>query len=252
MHEKRWPFVATVLGFLGLGAAVVVLALDLRSSREDIRRLQGRLAGLEETKAMTPGPPPPGRIGNSDVSVEPPRMDEDLSTRVAEIEKHLAVAKGREGLPEPLGGGNPEERKVPAEVASAPPNDSGLPSDRESLKKMLRDLQKEVQEEDSKREREDWQKGVFEGISKALELGPQQKDLVTQALQNRFREVEKLNDLSEAGKMTDDDWEKQVFAVRKAADDQIRSLLTADQVQRFDEWKKRQRWYGLREGNGNG
>lgn len=252
MREKRWPFVAAVIGFLGLGAAVVALALDLRASREDISRLQVRLARVEEPKATTPGPPPPGRIGNADVSVEPPRMDEDLSARMAEIEKHLEIARNPEGLPEPLPSGNPEERKAPVEVASAPPTDGGLPNDREAMKKMLRDLQKEVQEEDSKREREDWQKGVFEGVAKALELGPQQKDLVTQALQGRFREVEKLNDLSEAGKIADDEWEKQVFAVRKAADDQIRSLLTADQVRRFDEWKKRQRWYGLREGNGNG
>lgn len=249
MGDKRWPFLILLLGLGGLGAAVVVLALDLRASRDQIRRLDARLQGLEEPRAT--GPAPTGRVGNADFHVAPPALDDELSGRVAEIEKRLAIDRGLEGLPEPLSVAPPEERRPPSEIASAPPTDAGLPSDRAALKDLFRELRKEIDEEDSRRERDDWQKGVIEGVAKAVELGPQQRDLVSQALQERFREVSRLNEMEDAGKITEDDWEKQVYAVRKKADDQIRSLLSADQVRKFDEWKRRQRWYGLREG-GNG
>ncbi|GEM_PF-4286688 len=259
MGDKRWPFLLLVLGLGGLGAAVVVLALDLRASRDQLRLLDARLRGLEEPRPSGPGPAPAGRVGNADIHVAPPTLDDELSSRVAEIEKRLATSKlalpverGMEGLPEPLSVAPPEERRPSSEIASAPPSDAGLPSDRAALKDLLRDLRKEIDEEDSKRERDDWQKGVIDGVAQAVELGPQQKDLVSQALQDRFREVSRLNELEEAGKITEDEWEKQVYTVRKKVDDQIRSLLSADQVRKFDDWKRRQRWYGLREGNGNG
>lgn len=252
MGDKRWPFLLVLLGLGGLGAAVVVLALDLRASRDQIRLLDARLRGMEEPRASGPGPAPAGRIGNADLHVAPPTLDGELSRRVAEIEKRLAIERGLEGLPEPLSVAPPEERRPSSEIASAPPTDAGIPSDRAALKDLFRELRKEIDEEDSKRERDDWQNGVIDGVAKAVELGPQQKDLVSQALFGRFREVSRLNELEEAGKITEDEWEKQVFAARKQADDQIRSLLSADQVRKFDDWKRRQRWYGLREGNGNG
>ncbi|MEK7865401.1 MAG: hypothetical protein AAB434_01875 [Planctomycetota bacterium] len=252
MGDKRWPFLLLLLGLGGLGAAVVVLALDLRSSRDQIRILDARLRGLEEPRSTGPGAAPSGRIGNADIHVAPPTLDDELSSRVAEIEKRLAIERGLEGLPEPLSVAPPEERRPSSEIASSPPTDAGLPADRAALKDLFRELRKEIDEEDSRRERDDWQKGVIDGVAQAVELGPQQKDLVSQALQDRFREVSRLNGMEEEGKITEDEWEKQVYAVRKKADDQIRSLLSADQVRRFDDWKRRQRWYGLREGTGNG
>ncbi len=249
MGGMRWP---VVLALLGLGAAVVVLALDLRASRDQIRLLDARLRAMEEPRPGGPGAAPPGRVGNADLHVAPPTLDDELSSRVAEIEKRLAIERGMEGLPEPLSVAPPEERRPPSEIASAPPTDAAIPTDRAALKEMFRELRKEIDEEDSKRERDEWQGRVIEEVAKGVELSPQQKDLVSQALFERFREVSRLNELEEEGKITGDEWEKQVYAVRKKADDLIRSVLAADQVRKFEDWKRRQRWYGLREGNDNG
>lgn len=250
MREKRWFVGLALLGAGGLGAAVVVLALELRASRDQVRLLDARVRSLEEGRST--GPAPSGRLGNADIHVAPPTLDRELSDRVAEIEKRLAIEKGAEGLPEPLSVAPPEARRPPSEIASAPPGEAVVPSDRAALKELFRELRKEIDEEDAKRERDEWQSRIIEGVAQAVELGPQQKALVSQALLERFREVARLNELEDAGKITGDEWEKQVYAARKKADDAIRSLLSADQVRKFDEWKRRQRWYGLREGSNNG
>lgn len=250
MSDKRWPIVLALLGVAGLGAAVVLLALDLRASRVQIRLLDARLRGIEEGRWAEPGAAPPGRVGNADLHVAPPSLDDGLSERIAEIERRLAIESGIEGPREPFSVAPPEERSASSEIARSLPTDAGLPEDRAALKRLFRELQREIQEEDSRREREEWQSRVIDGLAQAVELGPQQKDLATQALLERFREVSRLNELEHQGKIGEDDWERQVYAVRKKADDQIRSILSADQVRRFEEWKRRQRWYGLRERDG--
>ncbi len=253
-------FAATLVSALYAVGRARGFESDLAETRFQLDRLRKTVA--EQAAAVASAARGPVR---SEVASATAGELDELRAEIAQVRQELQHALDEPAMalasvPEPASSAGPGTSELAPQARAADETlrrvlatleDQDQALLKEAVKEVLELQEQEERDARRKRQADDWVKQM----TKTLSLSASQSDQVGAVVLDRMRRTEELragmNDENRAGVR------KQIEEVRQSGEQQILSLLTAEQTAKYKEWQsKRQqaevRAQGKRNGGGNG
>lgn len=247
----------STLGVLVLGLLVVAAStgwgysfVEARRLEREVNVIRQRISDVEAAQhaqnsqaAATQSPLPlalPGSDrGNADLEQEIARLREEFRQQQEFLDTLRAEADGL-----------PENQKIAAKILRLEDDvkrltntDSLLsPADRELLRSELEKIQEEREDERTKQWFERVKDRVLSSMTEDLGLSATQQDLIQQMLEDRLDEGLKIREQRSQGVLSEAQADQARNALIVETDQKITAVLTAEQTQKYGDWKQSVPW----------